>query len=165
MKLSRNLAIILLIVVNIAVDQISKLIVDSKMNLGETIEVFGNTFILQYVKNSGAFLGMGSELNDTLRIILLILLPVLVLSYLVFYIFKNKHLDKLAIIGLSCIAGGGIANIFDRIAYGKVIDFLHLDFGGVFRTGIFNLADVSVTSGMILLLLGSFFPKKKTTVE
>lgn len=108
---------------------------------------------------------MGSELNDTLRIILLILLPVLVLSYLVFYIFKNKHLDKLAIIGLSCIAGGGIANIFDRIAYGKVIDFLHLDFGGVFRTGIFNLADVSVTSGMILLLLGSFFTKKKTTVE
>lgn len=55
MKLSRNLAIILLIVVNIAVDQISKLIVDSKMNLGETIEVFGNTFILQYVKTQVPF--------------------------------------------------------------------------------------------------------------
>ena len=64
--------------------------------------------------------------------------------------------DKISIIGFSLIIGGGIGNIFDRIVYGSVTDFLYLDFGGIFKTGIFNIADLSVTTGMILILISSF---------
>ena len=161
MKISRTLGIILLIIANIAVDQISKALVRTNVNVREHISLIGDTFIMTNVENSGAFLGMGSDLNPTIKIIFLLILPVIVLSYLIYYILKTKSLDRFNLIALSCIAGGGIANVYDRIIYGSVTDFLHIDFGGVFRTGIFNMADVSVTTGMIMLLLGSFLFKKK----
>ena len=72
------------------------------------------------------------------------------------FIFIDKALDKISIIGFSLIIGGGIGNIFDRIVYGSVTDFFYLDFWGIFQTGIFNIADLSVTTGMILILISSF---------
>jgi signal peptidase II len=53
------------------------------------------------------------------------------------------------------LIGGGIGNIYDRIKFGSVTDFLHIDFI-LFRTGIFNLADVSIMIGIGILLLHSF---------
>ena len=162
MKLSRNLSIILLIIFNIAIDQISKVIVRANIEIREVIELIGDKFILTNVYNRGAFLGMGSEMNDTLRLILLLVLPTLVLGYLIYYIVTNKTLDKLSTIALSCIAGGGIANVFDRIAFGKVTDFFFIDLGGVFKTGIFNVADMSVSFGMIVLVYTWFLSTRKT---
>lgn len=167
MKISRTLGIILLIVANIAIDQISKIIVRdtieprTETSYGETINVIGDTFIMTNVENSGAFLGMGSDMNPTMKLIFLLILPVLVLGYVVYYIFKNKSLDRLSLIAFCCIIGGGIANVYDRIVYGSVTDFFHIDFGGVFKTGIFNVADMSVSAGMIMLLIASFVNKKK----
>ena len=161
MKISRSTNIILLIIANIAIDQITKVIVRSKIASREVIEIIGDTFILTNVENKGAFLGLGSELSDTLRILLLWVLPLIVLGYVTYYIFKTKSLDKWSLIAFCCIIGGGIANVFDRIVFGSVTDFFHIDFGGVFKTGIFNLADMSVTAGMIILIFGNFFKQKK----
>lgn len=161
MKISRNLSIILLIVANIVVDQVSKVIVRANIATNEIIRVIGDTFIMTKVQNKGAFLGMGSDLNDTLRLLLLLILPIVVLCFVVYYIITNKSLDRLSLIGFCCIVGGGIANVYDRIAYGSVTDFFHIDLGGVFRTGIFNVADMSVTFGMIMLLVASFIHRKK----
>lgn len=161
MKLSRNVGIFLLIIFNITIDQVSKVLVRANFEYGEIKELIGKKFIMQYVENKGAFLGMGSDMNDTLRLILLLILPTLVLGYLIYYITVNKTLDKLSTIALSCIAGGGIANVFDRIAFGKVTDFFFIDLGGVFKTGIFNIADMSVTFGMIVLVYTWFLSSKK----
>ncbi|MDB4402130.1 signal peptidase II [Algibacter sp.] len=170
MKLNkRSIYIILVIVLTIAIDQISKVIVRehitlrTEINPGERIPVIGDAFIMMNVENTGAFLGMGSELNETLRIILLLILPILVLGFVLRHIFKDKSLDNWSLFAFASIIGGGIANVFDRIAFGKVTDFLFIDLGGVFRTGIFNLADLSVTTGMIILIFMSF--KKKKTNE
>ena len=103
---------------------------------------------------------MGSDLNPTLRILLLLVLPVVVLAYVTYYILKNKDMDKLSLIAFCCIIGGGIANVFDRLAYGEVTDFFFIDLGGVFRTGIFNVADMSVTFGLLALILSNFLKKK-----
>ncbi|WP_298900316.1 signal peptidase II [uncultured Psychroserpens sp.] len=169
MKLSRTAGILLLTAFNVAIDQISKIIVRAnivprtKTDPGERINVIGDTFIMMNVENPGAFLGMGSDMNPTLKLLLLKLLPIAVLVYLIYYIIKTKTLDRLSLIALSCIAGGGIANVFDRVVFGSVTDFFHLDFGGVFRTGIFNVADMSVTFGMLILAYVAFFSKKKKT--
>ncbi|MCB0381893.1 MAG: signal peptidase II [Psychroserpens sp.] len=169
MKLSRNVSIILLILFNIAIDQISKVIVRSNIKLrtdtdpGEKINIIGENFILTNVYNKGAFLGMGSEMSDSLRVIFLLILPTIVLSYLIYYIITNKTLDKLSTVALSCIAGGGIANVFDRIVFGQVTDFFFIDLGGIFKTGIFNLADMSVTFGMIILVYTWFLSSQKKT--
>lgn len=160
MKLSRrSIFIWIIIVFNIAIDQISKVWV--RANVTSEKELIGNYFTLHNVENSGAFLGMGSELNPTIKLFVLLILPVVVLGFVLRYIFKDKTIDKLSLIGFSCILGGGIANIYDRIRYGSVTDFFHIDLGGVFRTGIFNIADLSVTTGMIMILSASFIYQKK----
>jgi signal peptidase II len=169
MKLSRrSVYIILIIVLTIVVDQISKILVrvsiepQTDISRGERISLIGDAFIMMNVENSGAFLGMGSDLNPTLRLIFLLILPILVLVFVLRYVIKDKSLDKLSLFAFSSIIGGGIANVFDRVVYGSVTDFFFIDLGGVFKTGIFNMADLSVTTGMILLVLMSF--KKKEIV-
>ncbi|OUS00384.1 signal peptidase II [Flavobacteriales bacterium 33_180_T64] len=161
MKISRTAGIILLIVFNIAIDQISKVIVRANIDPSERINVIGDFFQMMNVDNTGAFLGMGSDMNPTLKLIFLLVLPIAVLGYLVYYIMTNKAQDKLSLIALCCIAGGGIANVFDRIAFGKVTDFFYLHINDTLRTGIFNVADMSVTFGMFVLLYVTLFSKKK----
>ena len=63
-------------------------------------------------------------------------------------------------IGICFLIGGGIGNIYDRIVYGSVTDFLHMDFV-LFKTGIFNMADVSIMTGIGLLLLQTLLAKKE----
>ena len=161
MKLSRSAFIIVIIVVNIVLDQISKFLIRTYVIAGSESDIIGSYFTLHNVENSGAFLGMGSDLNPTIKLIVLLILPIVVLGFVLRYVFKDKSLDKLSLIGFSCIIGGGLANIYDRILYGSVTDFLHIDLGGVFRTGIFNMADLSVTTGMIMIVTASFIYRKK----
>ncbi|QDO92889.1 signal peptidase II [Formosa sediminum] len=161
MKLTRTTYIIGLIALNIALDQISKFIVRAYVTPYETTELLGDKFILTNVENSGAFLSLGSDLNPTLKSIFLLLLPIVVLGYITYYIISNKTLDRFAIFGFACIIGGGIANVYDRILYGSVTDFFHIDLGGIFKTGVFNVADMSVMLGMGLLLYSNFITSKK----
>ncbi|OYX23163.1 MAG: signal peptidase II [Flavobacteriales bacterium 32-35-8] len=170
MKFSkRSIYIILVIVLTITVDQISKILVrahiepQTEIQRGERISLIGDAFIMMNVENAGAFLGMGSDLNPTLRLVFLLILPIIVLVFVLRYILKDKSLDNWSLFAFSSIIGGGIANVFDRIVYGSVTDFFFIDLGGVFKTGIFNMADLSVTTGMIILVLLSF--KKKKVVE
>ncbi|BAO75009.1 signal peptidase II [Winogradskyella sp. PG-2] len=159
--MNRNIFITLLIVFNIAIDQISKVWVRANFEYREIKSLIGDKFIMQYVENKGAFLGMGSDMNPTLKLIFLLILPALVLGYVIYYIIKTKELDRLSVIAFCCIIGGGIANVFDRIVYGQVTDFFYINLGGVFKTGIFNIADLSVTTGMIMLLFSGLFNNKK----
>ncbi|NQX86734.1 MAG: signal peptidase II [Flavobacteriaceae bacterium] len=162
MKLSkRSVFIITLIVINFILDQISKKWIEAKVIIGSESSIIGDVFTLHHVKNTGAFLGMGSELSGTTRLIFLLIVPIIVLGIVLRNIFKDKAMDQLSLIGFCCIIGGGLANLLDRFLYGEVTDFLHIDFGGVLRTGIFNSADISVSSGMILLLIASILNYKK----
>ena len=155
-KKSRYLLITILVFLSIAFDQISKIWVRNNFESYYEKSIIGDVFTLIKVENTGAFLGMGSELSEIPRILLLIILPVIVLISITLYTYIDKSLDKLSIIGFSLIIGGGIANIFDRIVFGSVTDFLYINLGGIFKTGIFNIADLSVTTGMILILISSF---------
>lgn len=170
MKFSkRSIYILLVIVFTIAIDQVSKVLVrayiepQTDLQRGDRISLIGDAFIMMNVENTGAFLGMGSDLNPILRLIFLLILPILVLGFVLRYVMKDQSLDNLSLFAFSSIIGGGIANVFDRIAYGSVTDFFFIDLGGVFKTGIFNMADLSVTTGMIILVLMSF--KKKKVAE
>ena len=162
---TKRILIVILILFNIGLDQFSKEYVRKNVVPGSRTELLGTQLQLMNVENTGAFLGMGSDSNPTVKFIFLLILPVIVLAAVVYYVFTSKALDNLSVIGLCCIAGGGIANLYDRFLYGSVTDFLYIDLGGVFRTGIFNSADLSVTTGMILLLISSFFSRPSKTIE
>jgi signal peptidase II len=159
---SLKFAVLLIIVaLNFGCDQISKVIARKNIEPYEQITVIKDRFILTKVENTGAFLSAGSNLPDAIRTILLTVLPVFVLAYGLWFLYTNKNIPVAMQVAVSFLVGGGIGNIYDRIVYGSVTDFLFMDFV-LFRTGIFNLADVSIMIGIGLLLLQSF---KKTPNE
>lgn len=147
-----------ILVVNVGCDQISKTVVRQSIEYHERISLLNDYVTLTKVENTGAFLSMGNSLSGPLRSVLLIILPILALAYGCIFLLTRVHLPKIFLIGLGFVIGGGIGNIFDRIMYGSVTDFLHIDFG-IFQTGIFNLADVSIMIGSFILLLNSFYYK------
>ena len=157
---ARLILISVIVILNIAVDQITKVLARKHIEYNEVIEVIGNYFIFTKVENRGAFLGMGSSLPPIMRIILLLALPAVVMIGLFIYMMRSKDLTKISLWGLSFIVGGGIGNIFDRMVYGSVTDMLFIDLQFA-HTGIFNVADVSVMIGTGLILLEQFLPKKK----
>jgi signal peptidase II len=123
--------------------------------------VIGDNLILTKTENTGAMLGLGSGLSSFWKKVFLWGLPALFILIILGITFFKTSLSYLAVVGLTFIVGGGIGNLIDRIAFGSVTDFLHIDLGLV-RTGIFNMADVSVMVGTGLMLL-YLFQKKKTT--
>lgn len=154
----KTISIALILLINIGCDQISKDLVRKRIGYNETISLIYNHLTLTKVENTGAFLSVGSGLPDLLKFILLSGVPLLALAFGIVYLFTRKHLSMISRLALSFAIGGGIGNIYDRIIYGSVTDFLHLNFG-IFQTGIFNMADVSITVGMMLFFVQSYFTK------
>jgi signal peptidase II len=161
MKQKRSIKFILLLLVvalNVGCDQVSKIIVRQKIDYHENISLIKDHFTLTKVENTGAFLSMGDELPEIIRFALLSLMPILVLGFGLYYLFANASLPIGIQLGICFLIGGGIGNIYDRIKFGSVTDFLHIDFG-LFRTGVFNLADVSIMIGIGILLIQSLKSK------
>ena len=158
--LLRIILILFLIIVNIGCDQVSKKIVRNSIAPYETISVLNDHLTVTRAENPGAFLSLGDSLPSAAKNILLSLLPLAVLAFVFYYIITKHSISKPTLVGLCFIVGGGIGNVFDRIMYGSVTDFLHIKFG-IFQTGIFNLADLSIVTGTIILLSSYFFKKKR----
>ncbi|MTI32869.1 signal peptidase II [Xanthovirga aplysinae] len=158
-KIFRTLIIIALLVSNIGCDQISKNAVRTNVNYGEKISLISNHLILTKIENTGAFLSLGVNFPETIKLVLLTILPIVVLLFMTYFLLVKQNLNKYSIISLSFIIGGGIGNVYDRVVYGSVTDFLHIDFV-IFQTGVFNMADVSIMVGTLLLLYSNFFRSK-----
>lgn len=144
--------LLIIILCNAGCDQFSKKMVRDHIDTHAQIELVKNYFTLTNVENTGAFLSLGENLPNPLKRLVLTFLPVIVLSYMVFLVLFNRTLPLLIAIGLAFIIGGGFGNIYDRLRFGSVTDFLHLDFN-YFQTGIFNFADLSITLGTILVIM------------
>jgi len=143
---------LLVIFCNISCDQITKEKVRNEISTSETINVINDNFILTKVENTGAALSLGENLSPQLKIVFLQILPILFLMLMFYCIIRIKNITKLNLVAISFMIGGGIGNIYDRILYNSVTDFMYLEFGSL-HTGIFNMADVSVVVGTLLLLL------------
>jgi signal peptidase II len=154
--------VFLLILLNIGCDQVSKHIVRGNLEYYQQVELINDNLILTKVENTGGFLGFGTAIHPLLKKIFFLAFPALVLIILVGFVLTRTRDNIYFIIGISFIIGGGIGNIFDRIIHGSVTDFLHLDIG-IFRTGIFNLADVSIMFGTACILIYNL-TKKKTVI-
>lgn len=141
----------------LVVDQLTKLMVKARFELRDSISVIGEFFRLTYIENPGMAFGiqLGSPMFFTAF--------ASIASVIIFvYLYRIRHEKFLSRFALAIILGGALGNLIDRFAYGQVIDFL--DFGiGDTRWPIFNIADSSVTVGMILLLTIVFFEKEAET--
>lgn len=159
---SRIRFVILLVLAVIAADQFSKIMVRKQIDHHEVLNYLGDHFSIMHVENTGAFLSLGDALHGFPKILLLSVLPLVVLGFALYYTLSAKELTRMMIIGMSLVVGGGIGNIIDRVAFGSVTDFFYISFS-FFRTGIFNIADMAVTAGAIIIFFSSI--RKKTTPE
>jgi len=150
-KLLSRALILSLVLFNIGCDQVSKSIVRKNVGYNESIKIISNHFTLTKVENSGAFLSSGDSLPLPIKFVLLSLLPLLVLGYGIYFVMTKTEMNRLFLAGICFVIGGGMGNLYDRILYGSVTDFLHIDFV-VFQTGVFNIADVSIMLGMVMIL-------------
>ena len=153
--------IALILLTGIGCDQVSKNIAKNSLENSPPMSYLGETFRLQYAENTGAFLGLGSGLSKTTRMLLFTFLSTGLLIVLFFYTIKNRDLQRKHIFALSLILGGGASNMIDRIVNdGKVIDFMNMGIGSL-RTGIFNMADVLIMVGMAFILFFNFQSHKE----
>lgn len=141
-------------------DRITKDLAKTHLEGKGELSFLHGAFKLMYVENTGAFLSFGDQLPRMVSFWLLSILPLLALLALFGYTLKNaSKMSLLHLLSFALIISGGLGNIIDRIAFDRhVTDFMNLGIADL-RTGIFNVADVCVTSGMIGLLIVSFRKK------
>lgn len=124
-------------------DQLTKYIIKHNFQLNQSIPVIKNILHLTYVTNTGSAFGLFRGLNW-----FFVLFSVIVIISIFYYLEKIVKNEKLLQFAVGLLLGGTIGNLIDRIAYGYVIDFIDLRLWPVF-----NIADSSVTIGVIALVI------------
>ena len=138
-------------------DQLTKWLVNSYMNLYQSIPVINDFFYLTYVTNDGMAFGLslpGGQFTLTA-------LSIIMTFILVYFFWLEKNSHYVMKLSLSLIISGALGNLIDRILAGKVIDFIHIKIGSHWEWYIFNIADTSVSIGMILFIFHSFYLQDK----
>ena len=145
----RILVIFLILLACLVGDRITKNVAKKNLPRNETIHLLNDTVRLQYAENNGAFLSLGSNISEPVRYIVFTIMVGVFLTCLLIYLLLSKQLTQLQVMALSLILGGGCGNLIDRIANeGRVFDFMNVGIGPL-RTGIFNVADMSITFGVL----------------
>ena len=152
-KTKSNLMLVLIALVVIALDQLTKRAVQQNLALGESLLVFPPWEFVRIVHwvNTGAAFGMFQGGNA----VLIGLTVAITLAILIYYqTLPEDHLFQR--ICLALMVGGSIGNLIDRLTLGYVVDFV-----AVGRFPVFNLADSCVTVSVILLLISTIIEERK----
>ena len=151
-----NLArLIIFMTAVIVLDQWSKAMIQGSFFYGEVYPVIDGFFNLTYVKNSGIAFGIGQGVNEILRILMFIVLPLFVTGWLAYLIFIFRNTKILLATSYSFIFAGAFGNLIDRIFLGHVVDFLQFYYNDHYFPS-FNVADSAITIGACLLVIDHF---------
>lgn len=144
-------------------DQATKAIARAHLPDSGAVVFLHGLFSLQYAENPGAFLGLGANVPEDLRCWIFTILVGMILAGMLLYLLFSERLARGQSAALSLVLGGGLGNLIDRVLHdGRVIDFMNLGIGSV-RTGIFNVADVAILTGILLLLALSAGERREHT--
>ena len=152
-----NIILIIIAAGGIAIDQITKIIVSSTMQLNDTLPIIKDVLHITYIRNEGAAFGM---LSDH-RWIFMTASAIAIVALCV-YLFRFSKDTKLIKIGIALIVSGGIGNMIDRTVLGYVVDMI--DFR-LINFYVFNVADACVSVGAAVLILGIILNEVKAIKE
>lgn len=134
-------------------DHASKQVAASALAAAGSLSVANGTVRLELTSNLGVFLGLGADLPEGVREVLLLATVPLLVLWLCGHIVRARHASLPLAVGLGLLLGGGAANWFDRLLHdGSVTDFITVGVGPL-RTAVFNVADLAVVSGVAILLV------------
>lgn len=129
------------------IDQIVKLFIGFSVNLNDSVTIFKDFFYISNVHNYGAAFSIlyGNR-------IFLVLISVITLVFVYYFLLKNKKFSWMDISIYSLLIGGILGNLFDRIVYGYVVDYLDFYIFG-YNFPIFNIADICIVCSIILIII------------
>ena len=154
-RFSRPIWALIAIAVFIA-DQVTKAAVEASIPEHTTVPVVPHFLNLVYAKNAGAAFGLFSESPSAWKTVLLVVVSSLLLATVIGVVWRNQHLRRMAGVGLALILGGALSNLFDRIRFGRVVDFVDVYFRS-YHWYTFNLADASIVVGAGFLVAELLF--------
>ncbi len=152
----RRLEIIIVIVV-VVLDQLTKMLVRNSLALHESIDVVPGLLSLTRVHNTGAAFGMLNGVDFAFKTVVMSVIALVALGGVGWYALSVPTSDVLARIGIAGVVGGAIGNLIDRASQGYVLDFVDAYWRGL-HFWAFNVADAAITLGvgcMILDILGA----------
>jgi signal peptidase II len=149
----RALTIVALCVV--VADQLTKYWILSNFSLYETRAVIPGFFNLVNIRNTGAAFGLFAGNESGWRTLFFGTIALIAVFAIIFLFKHYRQRGSLYVYALSCIAGGAIGNLIDRVRFGAVVDFLDF-YVGQYHWPAFNVADSAIVVGVGLFLLGNF---------
>lgn len=136
----------------IALDQLLKVYIHTQFRLGESVVIIRNFFNVTYVRNTGAAFGFLSQSHPTFREVFFFLIPPIAVALIILILRSVDSSDKRQIIALSSICGGALGNYIDRLKFRYVIDFFDFHMFDKYSWPAFNIADVAIVGGVIILI-------------
>jgi len=155
---------LLITLVVVLLDRWTKHVVAQRISLYSHIPVIPGFFSLTHTENTGAAFSLFADSNAHWKTAMLIVFSVIALMVVSVLLWKNHHAHVATGIGLSLIMGGAVGNLWDRLARGRVVDFL-LFYVKRYQWPVFNLADSAIVVGAGLLVLEILFAKSHTRDE
>ena len=149
-----RMRILIVSVLIVALDQITKLAIKDRFFLGESIELWNDFLRFTYIENPG--MAFGIRIGGKYFFTIFATIATLVIGY---YLYRIRHERLASRLALALILGGAVGNLIDRYAYGQVIDFIDVGIGAT-RWPVFNVADSAVTVGMIMLIAFVLFERE-----
>lgn len=147
----------LVAVIIVALDQWTKWLVVTNMELGERIPLLDPTFALLSHRNRGAAWGMLEG-----QIWLFSIVTVIVIAGILYYFHKEAKGKPLFQLSLMIILGGAIGNFIDRLYLGEVVDFIDVLIPIInYDFPIFNIADAALTIGVVMVMIVLFLEEKR----
>ena len=155
--LKKNLFSFLLVIFIFSLDRASKYLILEKSRAFEVLNINVNSFLnFNLVWNEGIAFGLLS-FNDNFYYNSITSLIILITVLIIWFAYKSNGLEKISFL---MIVGGSLGNIFDRLYYSSVIDFIDLNYNN-FHWFIFNVADIFITLGVVVLIILEIFKLKK----
>jgi signal peptidase II len=160
-KNSARAVYLLIALIVIVLDRWTKHLVAQRIALYSHIQIIPGFFRITHTENTGAAFSLFADSASPWRTGLLIAFSVIALLVVTVLLWKNNQAHIATGVGLSLIMGGALGNLWDRIARGRVIDFL-LFYVKRYQYPVFNLADSAIVVGAGLLVLEILFHKSET---
>lgn len=153
-------AMFIILAMCVGCDQLTKQIARERLDGTPPRSFLAGTVRLIYAENPGAFLGLGRQLPERVRWIALVTVNAVVAVILAVVLCWHAQMSLLRAAACTLLLAGAIGNLIDRLRFdGLVIDFMNLGVGPL-RTGIFNVADVAITLGAVMLVVPQLAPAK-----
>jgi signal peptidase II len=144
----------------VVLDRCTKWLVETYVSAMDTYRVIPGFFDIVHSENRGVAFGLFNDSTSQWRTTLLIGLSLAAVAFVSAMLWRPDRLDRSSSWGLALILGGAAGNVFDRIVWGRVTDFLDFYLGS-YHWHTFNIADSAIVIGSGLLLLDLFRPKRQ----